>query len=133
MGRDPRRGAPAYPGSIEYGPRNHARRGNIYSHRAGRCLSGRRMPGCHYMSSDRINYSRLRSLTTRQLIKALSKDGFAYIKSTGSHRHYKHPDGRLVIVPYNRSGDTHPIKTLRSIIEGQALWTTDDLRRLGLL
>jgi len=85
------------------------------------------------MSSDRINYSRLRSLTTRQLIKALSKDGFAYIKSTGSHRHYKHPDGRLVILPYNGSGGTHPIKTLRSMIEYQARWTMADLHRLGLL
>ena len=85
------------------------------------------------MSSDRINYSRLRSLTTRQLIRALRKDGFAYLKSTGSHRHYKHEDGRLVIVPYDRSGATHPIRTLRSMIEGQARWTMDDLRRLGLL
>lgn len=85
------------------------------------------------MSSRRINYSRLRSLTTRQLIRALSKDGFVYIKSTGSHRHYKHPDERLVIILYNGSGGTHPIKTLRSMIEYQARWTMDDLRRLDLL
>lgn len=85
------------------------------------------------MSSERINYSRLRSLTTRHLVRALTKDGFAYQKSTGSHRHYKHLDGRLVVIPYNRSGDTHPIKTLRSMIEGQARWNMDDLQRLGLV
>ena len=85
------------------------------------------------MSSDRIDYSRLRSLTTRRIIRALFRDGFEFLRSTGSHRHYKHSDGRLVVVPYGRSGGTHPQKTLRSMIEGQARWTMDDLRRLGLV
>ena len=85
------------------------------------------------MSSNRIDYSRLRSLTTRQLFRALNKDGFLYLKGTGGHRHYQHPDGRLVVVSYHRTGGTYPIKTLRSMIENQARWTMDDLRRLGLV
>ena len=83
--------------------------------------------------SDRIDYSRLRSLTTRQMIRALSRDGFSFQWSTGSHRHYVHLDGRLVVVPYSSSGGTHPMPRRCGMIEGQARWTMDDLRRLGLI
>jgi predicted RNA binding protein YcfA (HicA-like mRNA interferase family) len=75
-----------------------------------------------------IDYSRLRSLTVRQLIRALRQDGFVFERQTGSHQQYRHPDSR-----HHRSSDTFKPKTLKSMIELQARWTEDDLKRLGLL
>lgn len=79
-----------------------------------------------------IDDSRLRTLTARQLINALVHDGFRFVRQRGSHHRYRHPDGRRVTVPFTRVGDTFAPKTLKSIIEEQARWTEDDLRRLNL-
>jgi predicted RNA binding protein YcfA (HicA-like mRNA interferase family) len=80
-----------------------------------------------------IDYSKLRNITARNVISALLKDGF-YIKSqSGSHQRYCHPDGRIVTVAFHRSSDTFPLKTLANMIEIQAKWNEDDLRRLGIL
>jgi len=73
-----------------------------------------------------------RNLTARKLITALNKDGFSLSRSRGSHRIYRHPDGRRVVVSYHRSSDTFPIGTLRQMI-GDIGWTEDDLRRLELI
>jgi predicted RNA binding protein YcfA (HicA-like mRNA interferase family) len=80
-----------------------------------------------------INYSRLRSLTARELDRALLADGFFLKTQRGSHRRYQHADGRRVTVPYHRSGTTFVPKTLRSMIEEQAGWTEHDLMRLRLI
>ena len=80
-----------------------------------------------------IDYSRLRSLTARHLAAALVDDGFLLRRQRGSHRRYSHSDGRRVTLSFHHSSDTFRIGTLRSIIELQARWTEDDLRRLGLL
>ncbi|MBW2702192.1 MAG: type II toxin-antitoxin system HicA family toxin [Deltaproteobacteria bacterium] len=74
----------------------------------------------------------LRNTTTRKFIRALEADGFAYVRSKGSHRVYRHADGRRVVVAYHRPGATFPPKTLTSMIVG-AGWDQDDLRRLGLI
>jgi predicted RNA binding protein YcfA (HicA-like mRNA interferase family) len=80
-----------------------------------------------------IDYRGLRSLTARELIAALTRDGFSFVRQTGSHRRYRHPDGRRVTVAPHGSGDTFTIKTLKSMIESQACWTEEDLKRLKLL
>ncbi len=80
-----------------------------------------------------IEWRRLRNLTARQIVNALSRDGFEFYNQRGSHQRYRHPDGRRVTVTYHRAGDTFPLGTLRSMIEVQAQWTEADLRRLGLL
>ena len=81
-----------------------------------------------------INYSNLRSnLTARKLIAALKRDGFFLRRQTGSHQQWQHNDGRKVTVSYHRGGDTFPTTTLKKMIERQAQWTEDDLRRLRLL
>ena len=80
-----------------------------------------------------LNYALLRSLTARELISALTRDGFTLDRQSGAHQHYLHSDKRRVTVSFHRPGDTFPPKTLRSMIESQARWTEDDLRRLGLL
>jgi len=80
-----------------------------------------------------IDYRQLRSLTARALIGALVRDGFSFQRQSGSHQQFRHPDGRRVTVAPHGAGGTFTIKTLKSIIERQARWTEDDLRRLGLL
>jgi predicted RNA binding protein YcfA (HicA-like mRNA interferase family) len=80
-----------------------------------------------------INYSKLRSLTAREVIWALLADGFVLKSQRGSYRRYYHADSRRVTVPYHSSGGTFVPKTLRSIIEEQAQWTEDDLKRLDLI
>jgi predicted RNA binding protein YcfA (HicA-like mRNA interferase family) len=80
-----------------------------------------------------IDYSILRSLTAHEVGRALERDGFIFTRQRGSHHRYAHPDGRRVTVPFTRSGETFAPGTLRSIIERQARWTADDLRRLGML
>ncbi len=80
-----------------------------------------------------IDYRRLRSLTARELIAALTRDGFSFARQRGSHRRYRHSDGRRVTVSPHAGGDTFSIKTLQKIVERQACWTEEDLKRLGLL
>ena len=80
-----------------------------------------------------INYARLRSLTARELISALARDGFVLDRQTGAHQLYLHPDGRRVTVSFHRPGETFEMKTLRTMIELQARWTDGDLRRLKLM
>ena len=80
-----------------------------------------------------IDYRKLRSLTARRFIRALLRDGFILDRQRGSHRHYVHPDGRRVTVTFHRAGDTFRIGTLKRMIEAQAKWTLEDLKRLRLL
>jgi predicted RNA binding protein YcfA (HicA-like mRNA interferase family) len=80
-----------------------------------------------------IDYRGLRSLAARDLIAALKRDGFIFVRQTGSHQRYRHPDGRRVTVAPHGGGDTFSVKTLQTIIETQARWREDDLKRLGIL
>jgi len=80
-----------------------------------------------------IDYRGLRSLTARELIAALFEDGFYFVRQKGSHKRYRHPDGRRVTVAAHGDADTFLVKTLHGIIELQARWTEDDLKRLKLV
>ena len=72
-----------------------------------------------------------RGVSARRLIRALAADGFALQRVSGSHRIYRHADGRRVVVAYHGLNETFPIGTLRAMIE-DAGWQDDDLQRLGL-
>jgi predicted RNA binding protein YcfA (HicA-like mRNA interferase family) len=80
-----------------------------------------------------IDYSRLRSLTARELISARNRDGFSLDRQAGSHRLYRSSDGRRVTVSFHSPGETFPPGTLRAMIEIQARWSEQDLTRLKLL
>jgi predicted RNA binding protein YcfA (HicA-like mRNA interferase family) len=80
-----------------------------------------------------VDYHGLRSLTARELIAALTRDGFYFVRQKGSHQRYKHTDGRRVTVAPHALGDTFSLKTLHSIIEVQACWSEKDLKRLKLI
>jgi len=77
-----------------------------------------------------IDYSKLRNLTAREIINALSRDGFYLRSQRGSHQRYHHPDGRRVTVSFHRPSDTFTPKTLKSMIERQAKWNEEDLKRV---
>jgi predicted RNA binding protein YcfA (HicA-like mRNA interferase family) len=80
-----------------------------------------------------MNYALLRGLTAREIISALVRDGFVFDRGAGSHQLYYHPDGRRVTVTFHAPGDTFTPKTLKSMIEREAHWTEDDLKRLKLV
>jgi predicted RNA binding protein YcfA (HicA-like mRNA interferase family) len=80
-----------------------------------------------------VDWSQLRGLAIRELISALIRDGFYLRNQRGSHQRYRHPNGRRVTVSFHHPGDTLRPKTLKRIIEDQAKWTEEDLKRLGLL
>ena len=123
-------------------PSQHSR-SSLYDH--GRASGTKRVDSCNNADDSRrrkfgsrppvsqVDYSRLRSLTIRELTRALLNEGFSLIRQRGSHRRYGHDDGRRVTIPFTRSGDTFARGTLKSIIELQAKWTVEDLIRLGLL
>ena len=79
------------------------------------------------------DFSKLRSLTARLVIRGLEADGFGLVRQKGSHRHYRHTDGRRVTVTFHHASDTFRPATLRSMLEIQARWSEEDLKRLGLL
>ena len=74
----------------------------------------------------------LRNVTTRELIGGLERDGFRHSRGKGSHRVYRHQDGRRTTVDYHRGGATIPLRTLRQIMRDTD-WTEGDARRLGLI
>lgn len=74
----------------------------------------------------------LRAVTAQRLIQALQADGFQWVRSAGSHRVYRHADGRRVVVAFHRPGATFPPKTFAAMLAGTR-WSDDDLRRLKLL
>ena len=80
-----------------------------------------------------VNYSRLRSLSARKLIRALKKDGFYEERRKGALRLFKHPNGRRTTIHLHNMGQTFALGTLKAIIERQVRWTETDLERLGLL
>ena len=47
-----------------------------------------------------IPWGALRSLTAREIISALIRDGFSLHNQRGSHQRYRHADGRRLTVTY---------------------------------
>lgn len=80
-----------------------------------------------------IDYRRIRTVTAREIISALIRDGFYLRSQEGSHQRYQHADGRRATISFHKSSDTFPPKTLKRILEEQARWTEDDLVRLKIL
>ncbi len=80
-----------------------------------------------------IDYSKLRSLSLRQIEKALRKNGFELKRKKGVTRFYKHPDGRRVNLHWHNPNQELKIGTLKEVLENEAEWTEEDLRRLKLL
>ena len=80
-----------------------------------------------------IDWTELHGFTARKMTAALLRDGFVLQSQRGSHPRYRHPDGRKVTVALHHLTDTFTRKTLRAMIQDQAQWTEDGLKRLGLV
>ena len=48
-------------------------------------------------------------LKTKEVIAILEKLGFFEVRQRGSHKQYRHPDGRCTTVPVHQGRDISPI------------------------
>ena len=55
-------------------------------------------------------------LKPREAVRVLERLGFVQVRQRGSHRQFRHPDGRQTTVPDHGSRDLSPI-ILRQIIK----------------
>ncbi|MBI1971023.1 type II toxin-antitoxin system HicA family toxin [Candidatus Woesearchaeota archaeon] len=44
-------------------------------------------------------------LSSREICSFLEKEEFQFIRQNGSHRFYRHPDGRTVVIPVHTNKD----------------------------
>ncbi|OQX12013.1 MAG: toxin-antitoxin system, toxin component, HicA family protein [Desulfobacteraceae bacterium IS3] len=49
------------------------------------------------------------TLRPQKVIAVLEKLGFTEIRQRGSHKQFRHPDGRCTTVPYHQGTDISPI------------------------
>jgi len=56
------------------------------------------------------------TLKPKAVIRTLEKIGFVEIRQKGSHKQFRHPDGRATTVPVHRGRDISPI-LLRQILK----------------
>jgi predicted RNA binding protein YcfA (HicA-like mRNA interferase family) len=70
--------------------------------------------------------TRLPICDAKDVIRVLRRHGFVRVGQKGSHKKWRHPDGRQVIVA-DHGNKAIPIGTLKSIIEGSKL-KADDFR-----
>ncbi|MFH1708644.1 MAG: type II toxin-antitoxin system HicA family toxin [Planctomycetota bacterium] len=48
-------------------------------------------------------------LPPRKVVAALTRLGFVEVRQRGSHKQFRHPDGRCTTVPFHGSRDISPI------------------------
>jgi predicted RNA binding protein YcfA (HicA-like mRNA interferase family) len=66
-------------------------------------------------------------LKPRQVIAALQQLGFVEVRQRGSHKQFRHPDGRVTTVPDHKGRDISP-GLLRQILEDIHISAEDFLR-----
>jgi predicted RNA binding protein YcfA (HicA-like mRNA interferase family) len=62
-------------------------------------------------------------LKVRDLVRQVEADGWRHVRTTGSHRHYKHPVKPNVVTIPGHPGDDVPAGTLKSILKTAGLET----------
>jgi len=55
------------------------------------------------------------------MIRLVESDGWQHVRTTGSHRHYKHPLKPSVVTIPGNPGDELPKGTLKSILKAAGL------------
>ena len=63
-------------------------------------------------------------LSSKELCRFLEKEGFVLIRQKGSHRFYRHPDGRMTVVPVHSNKDIK--RTLLRIILNEIRMTREE-------
>ena len=69
-----------------------------------------------YNSTDELVPKRLSS---REVVRILTENGFAFVSQKGSHKKYRNLNGRVVIVPADRN--EIPVGTMSSIVRQSGL------------
>ena len=64
--------------------------------------------------------ARLPVLKAREVIRILNALGFEEVRQRGSHKQFRHPDGRVTTVPVHQGRDISPT-LLRQIIKNVGL------------
>jgi len=64
-------------------------------------------------------------LKPRQVVKILGRLGFTEVRQRGSHKQFRHPDGRGTTVPFHKGRDISPT-LLRQIAKDIGL-TVDEM------
>jgi len=64
-------------------------------------------------------------LKPRQVVALLQAHGFAEVRQRGSHKQFRHPDGRFTTVPFHGGRDISP--TLLRKIAADARLTVEEL------
>lgn len=72
--------------------------------------------------------AKLPALRPREVEAILKKLGFIEVRQRGSHRQYRHPDGRATTIPFHEGRDISPI-LLRQIAKDVGLSAEEFLSR----
>lgn len=67
-------------------------------------------------------------LKPREVVAALTRLGFLEIRQRGSHKQFRHPDGRVTTVPFHGGRDVSP-SLLRKIAQDIAMDVRDLVSR----
>ncbi len=62
-----------------------------------------------------------RRVKVRDLIRLIEHDGWRHVRTTGSHRHYKHVSKPNVVTIPGHPADDVPAGTLKSILKAAGL------------
>ena len=66
-------------------------------------------------------------LKPQEVVKILNSLGFVEVRQRGSHKQYRHGDGRVTTVPFHKGRDISP-SLLRKIIADIGMTVDDFLR-----
>ncbi|TRZ55331.1 addiction module toxin, HicA family [archaeon] len=72
--------------------------------------------------------NKLPKLTGKELGKVLEKLGFVFDHQTGSHMVFKHPDGRITVVP-NHQGEEIGAGLLNKIVKKDLCMTREEFMK----
>ncbi|MBK9167562.1 MAG: type II toxin-antitoxin system HicA family toxin [Bryobacterales bacterium] len=57
----------------------------------------------------------------RDLVRLIESDGWKHVRTTGSHRHFKHATKPNVVTIPGNQGDDVPIGTLKAVLRAAGL------------
>ena len=68
-----------------------------------------------------LKHCKLMTVKVRDLTRLIESDGWKHVRTTGSHRHFKHKTKPHVVTLAGNPGDDVPIGTLKSILKTAGL------------
>ena len=71
--------------------------------------------------ADRGVGDRIGAVKIRDLVRLIESDGWKHVRTTGSHRHFKHATKPHVVTVPGKPGDEIPTGTLKAILKSAGL------------